>query len=199
MSRQQVTYAVIDTPKLIKVDTSHYSASLCAGEASARCSQHASPTLSSSCRADMAPTAPHGTTCCHVTPTYSTRHIWHSAWSSNRGKAYQQCRHQGRGKGKECVEQRWMQVQKPAQQGHGQKSGWRSHKWSRHAHLIPHALRLRHTALLHRYEQGGGEDTRPGASHLPTILTGSRELFPRPDKVGTKCAAKSFRAIRLKL
>jgi len=45
-----------------------------------------SPSLSSSCRADTAPTAPQGTTWSLGTPTFSTRPTWLSASSSKQGQ-----------------------------------------------------------------------------------------------------------------
>ncbi len=73
-SRQQVTNAVLDTLKLIGVDTCHYSGiSMRRGGISAGL---ACPSLFCSCRVGTDPTVRHGTTCCHVTSTFSSKRTW---------------------------------------------------------------------------------------------------------------------------
>ena len=158
----------------------------CGGEESARVSQHASPSLSSSCRADTAPTAPQGTTWSPGTPTFSTRPTWLSASSSkqgqglNHGMGGRTLRGLRREARTEIFRRRERISGVESQAGQGQKQdGDGDHKWSRRNaqhHLSP----LSDSDTRRSYKRGRTSRRRQGAPLRATAQTPSTRTAPEP-------------------
>ncbi len=118
--------------------------SLCGGEASARVSQHAYPSLFLFCRAGTEPTAPQGTACAPEIPICYARLTLHLGWDPKQGQGLHtvwvkrgrrrhiQGEKEKRRKGEKEKNSEMRISARRSQAGQGRnKMGTGGHKWSR--------------------------------------------------------------------